>query len=131
MKVVFEFGDIGRIGEAGALELLLGVITGDIDSVEELLLGDGDGIGEAGAVELLGIITGDIGSVEEPLLGDIGPVEEPLTMGDGCVSTPWISIPPAATGGDGRIGEEGAVELLVVVTCDIKFFWGEIIHARL
>lgn len=43
-------------------------------------------------------------------------------LDDGGVSTPWISIPPAATGGEGRIGEEGAVELLGVVTCDIRFF---------
>lgn len=82
-----------------------------------------------GLVEL-----GDDGVVEAPLSLDDGVVEVPLSLDDGvvevpllpidngCVSTPWISIPPAATGGDGRIGEEGAVELLGVVTCDISFF---------
>ena len=55
-------------------------------------------------------------------LGDDGVVEPPSPLDDGGVSTPWISIPPAATGGEGRIGEEGAVELLGVVTCDIRFF---------
>lgn len=55
-------------------------------------------------------------------LGDDGPIGEVPSPLDGGVSTPWISIPPAATGGEGRIGEEGAVELLGVVTCDIKFF---------
>ena len=125
-------GDGGRIGEAGAVELL-GVVTGGIDSVEEPVLGDGGRIGEAGAVELLGVVTGDDGVVEAPLpindgavevpspMGEGGVVEVPLPINDGCVSTPWISIPPAATGGDGRIGEEGAVELLGVVTCDIRF----------
>ena len=132
MRVGLELGDDGPIGEAGAVELL-GVVTGGIDSVEEPLLGDGGRIGEAGAVELLGVVTGDDGVVEAPLpindgavevpspMGEGGVVEVPLPINDGCVSTPWISIPPAATGGDGRIGEEGAVELLGVVTCDIRF----------
>ena len=82
---------------------------------------------------MLGVGTGDDGVVEAPLpindgavevpspMGEGGVVEVPLPINDGCVSTPWISIPPAATGGDGRIGEEGAVELLGVVTCDIRF----------
>ena len=139
-------GDGGRIGEAGPVELL-GVVTGD-DGVVEAPLPINDGAVEAplpindGVVEVpLPIDDGvvevplliDDGAVEVPLPIDDGAVEAPLPMGeggvvevplpinDGCVSTPWISIPPAATGGDGRIGEEGAVELLGVVTCDIRF----------
>jgi hypothetical protein len=110
MRVGLELGDGDRIGEAVAVELL-GVVTGGINSVEEPLLGEGGKIGEEGAVELLGVVTGDDGVVEVP-----------SPMGEGGVSTPWISIPPAATGGEGRIGEEGAVELLGVVTWDIRFF---------
>ncbi|MEG4595023.1 hypothetical protein QUB00_24930 [Microcoleus sp. F8_C2] len=64
----------------------------------------------------------DDGGVEVPSPLDDSGVEVPSPMGEGGVSTPWISIPPAATGGEGRIGEEGAVELLGVVTCDIRFF---------
>ncbi|MEG3904771.1 hypothetical protein QT987_22680 [Microcoleus sp. SVA1B4] len=117
-------GEGGKIGEEGAVELL-GVVAGDDGVVEPPSPLDDGGVEvpsplDDGGVEVPSPL--DDGGVEVPSPLDDGGVEVPSPLDDGGVSTPWISIPPAATGGEGRIGEEGAVELLGVVTCDIRFF---------
>ncbi|MEG3918025.1 hypothetical protein QUA07_02620 [Microcoleus sp. T3_A4] len=139
-------GEGGKIGEEGAVELL-GVVTGDDGVVEPPSPLDDGGVEvpsplDEGGVEVpLPLDDGgvevpspldeggvevpsplDDGGVEVPSPLDEGGVEVPSPLDDGGVSTPWISIPPAGRGGEGRIGEEGAVELLGVVTWDIRFF---------
>ena len=100
---------VGGSGSSGHSQPEVGKLTW-VGMRVGLELEGSDGIGEAGAVELLGVVTGGIDSVEEPLLGDDGPigeagavaptadgaveptadgaVEPPEPTDDGCVSTP-------------------------------------------